>query len=223
MDVMKDISEIEGYEDVVTWCRDFFSATDSIHADIGVSPLLYRSERNLLMSLVSYLFDYLPSEDLTTDALLTLLSMAETKPDDYGWKSPLDLLFMELETGKRYAARPDREEPIGLSRNLLPADDSYLVQIPSPLKRRDGYKPSECEYFPSLDKDFTLRCWLPVKSLSRVDFALIVSDLTCRTLDFKYRDVSVAHPLITDEDKSIAKRHKPFGFRRDKRQKGQSL
>ena len=72
MDVMKDISEIEGYEDVVTWCRDFFSATDSIHADIGVSPLLYRSERNLLMSLVSYLFDYLPSEDLTTDALLTL-------------------------------------------------------------------------------------------------------------------------------------------------------
>lgn len=83
MDVMKDISEIEGYEDVVTWCRDFFSATDSIHADIGVSPLLYRSERNLLMSLVSYLFDYLPSEDLTTDALLTLLSMAETKPDDY--------------------------------------------------------------------------------------------------------------------------------------------
>lgn len=137
MDVMKDISEIEGYEDVVTWCRDFFSATDSIHADIGVSPLLYRSERNLLMSLVSYLFDYLPSEDLTTDALLTLLSMAETKPDDYGWKSPLDLLFMELETGKRYAARPDREEPIGLSRNLLPADDSYLVQIPSPLKRRN--------------------------------------------------------------------------------------
>lgn len=223
MDVMKDISEIEGYEDVVTWCRDFFSATDSIHADIGVSPLLYRSERNLLMSLVSYLFDYLPSEDLTTDALLTLLSMAETKPDDCGWKSPLDLLFMELETGKRYAARPDREEPIGLSRNLLPADDSYLVQIPSPLKRRDGYKPSECEYFPSPDKDFTLRCWLPVKSLSRVDFALIVSDLTCRTLDFKYRDVSVAHPLITDEDKSIAKRHKPFGFRRDKRQKGQSL
>ena len=223
LDVMKDISEIEGYEDVVTWCRDFFSATDSIHADIGVSPLLYRSERNLLMSLVSYLFDYLPSEDLTTDALLTLLSMAETKPDDYGWKSPLDLLFMELETGKRYAARPDREEPIGLSRNLLPADDSYLVQIPSPLKRRDGYKPSECEYFPSPDKDFTLRCWLPVKSLSRVDFALIVSDLTCRTLDFKYRDVSVAHPLITDEDKSIAKRHKPFGFRRDKRQKGQSL
>lgn len=221
--IMKDISEIEGYEDVVTWCRDFFSATDSIHADIGVSPLLYRSERNLLMSLVSYLFDYLPSEDLTTDALLTLLSMAETKPDDYGWKSPLDLLFMELETGKRYAARPDREEPIGLSRNLLPADDSYLVQIPSPLKRRDGYKPSECEYFPSPDKDFTLRCWLPVKSLSRVDFALIVSDLTCRTLDFKYRDVSVAHPLITDEDKSIAKRHKPFGFRRDKRQKGQSL
>ena len=218
-----NISEIEGYEDVVTWCRDFFSATDSIHADIGVSPLLYRSERNLLMSLVSYLFDYLPSEDLTTDALLTLLSMAETKPDDYGWKSPLDLLFMELETGKRYAARPDREEPIGLSRNLLPADDSYLVQIPSPLKRRDGYKPSECEYFPSPDKDFTLRCWLPVKSLSRVDFALIVSDLTCRTLDFKYRDVSVAHPLITDEDKSIAKRHKPFGFRRDKRQKGQSL
>lgn len=223
LNVMKDISEIEGYEDVVTWCRDFFSATDSIHADIGVSPLLYRSERNLLMSLVSYLFDYLPSEDLTTDALLTLLSMAETKPDDYGWKSPLDLLFMELETGKRYAARPDREEPIGLSRNLLPADDSYLVQIPSPLKRRDGYKPSECEYFPSPDKDFTLRCWLPVKSLSRVDFALIVSDLTCRTLDFKYRDVSVAHPLITDEDKSIAKRHKPFGFRRDKRQKGQSL
>lgn len=217
------IIKIEGYEDVVTWCRDFFSATDSIHADIGVSPLLYRSERNLLMSLVSYLFDYLPSEDLTTDALLTLLSMAETKPDDYGWKSPLDLLFMELETGKRYAARPDREEPIGLSRNLLPADDSYLVQIPSPLKRRDGYKPSECEYFPSPDKDFTLRCWLPVKSLSRVDFALIVSDLTCRTLDFKYRDVSVAHPLITDEDKSIAKRHKPFGFRRDKRQKGQSL
>lgn len=224
MDMMKDISEIEEYEDVVTWCHDFLLATDSTHADIGVSTLLYRSERNLLMSLVSFLFDYLPSEDLTIDGLLTLLSMAEAKPDDYyEWKSPLDFIFMELETGKRYAARPDREEPIGLSRNLLPADDSCLVQMPSPLKRRDGYKPSECEYFPSPDKDFTLRCWLPVKSLSRADFALIVSDLTCRTLDFKYRDAPSDETTIVDEDKAIAKRHKPFGFKRDKRQKGQSL
>lgn len=220
---MKDISEIKGYEDVVTWCRDFLSATDSTHNDIGVSPLLYRSERNLLMSLVSLIFDYFPTEDLTTDALLTILSMAETKPGDYGYTSPLDLMFYELETGKRYAAKPDREEPIGLSRNLLPADDSYLVQIPSPLKRRDGYKPSECEYFSSPDRDFTLRCWLPVKSLAREDFALIVSDLTCRMLDFKYRNAPSDETTIVDEDKAIAKRHKPFGFRRDKRQKGQSL
>lgn len=125
MDVMKDISEIKGYEDVVTWCRDFLSATDSTHNDIGVSPLLYRSERNLLMSLVSLIFDYFPAKDLTTDALLTILSMAETKPGDYGYTSPLDLMFYELETGKRYAAKPDREEPLSDCREI-----SYPPTIP---------------------------------------------------------------------------------------------
>lgn len=220
---MKDISEIEQYGDVVTWCHDFLSVTDSNHADYGVSPLLYRSERNLLMSLVSFLFDYCSSEDLTIDGLLTLLSMAETKPDDYVWKSPLDFIFLQLETGMCYTVPSDREAFTGLSRQLLPADDTYLVPTSSQLKRRDGYKPSDCEYSSLRSEDFTLRCWLPVKSLPRYDFALIVSDLTCRMLDFKYHDELLDKTHVVDEDKATAKRRKPFGFKRNKRQKGQIL
>lgn len=55
----------------------------------------------LLNALLSLLHDWFPESDCTPDGLKTLLSMAS---NDGSARSPLDLLFYQLESGTRYAS-----------------------------------------------------------------------------------------------------------------------
>lgn len=164
---MRDISEIETYADVDEWCRDLLTATDALRPPGAHFHALYGSERNLLAALVCFLLDYFPSRDLSLDSILTLLSMAESREGDPYFKSPLDLLFDQIEDGKR----------------LCKGDGSDWVWAPSNLKRRDGVRPVDCGGL-SPDEDAALLRWHPLKSIPRADFSLIVSDLTCRVIDF---------------------------------------
>ena len=56
----------------------------------------------LYTSLIALLRDWFPPEDYNLSSLLTLLSMAEARENDENFKSPLDLLFLQIEEGKRY-------------------------------------------------------------------------------------------------------------------------
>ena len=56
----------------------------------------------LYTSLIALLRDWFPPEDYNLSNLLTLLSMAEARENDENFKSPLDLLFLQIEEGKRY-------------------------------------------------------------------------------------------------------------------------
>lgn len=64
-------------------------------------PFWENAERLLYTALVAYLIHHCPERDRSIPGFLTLLGLAEAHEDDERYKSPLDLLFDELETGRR--------------------------------------------------------------------------------------------------------------------------
>lgn len=64
-------------------------------------PFWENAEQLLYTSLVAYLIYHCPERDRNIPGLLTLLGLAEAHEDDERYKSPLDMLFDELETGRR--------------------------------------------------------------------------------------------------------------------------
>lgn len=189
---MRDISGLDTYADVNEWCRDFFTATDAYLPSGAYLHGLYGSERLLLMALVHLLLDYFSPRDLSLDSLLTLLSMAEAREGDPYYKCPLDILFDQIETGKNLI--PDKDDEGNLK----------WVHKPSRLTRRDGVKPADTGGFSPNGADPALQCWYPLKSIPRADFALIVSDLTCRAIDFKCEQQRIPCEPVEDPEQTDA-------------------
>lgn len=65
-------------------------------------PFWENSERLLYTALIALLRDWFPKEDYSLSGLLTLLSLAEAREDDENFKSALDLMFLQIEEGRRY-------------------------------------------------------------------------------------------------------------------------
>ena len=127
-------------------------------------PFWENSEKMLYTSLIALLRDWFPPEDYSLSSLLTLLSMAEARENDENFKSPLDLLFLQIEEGKRYipneGGAPAPSMGIsGLSRNFGTGNatgDSDWSWEPTNLKRNsDGVRPADCGGL-SPDEDFAL-------------------------------------------------------------------
>lgn len=115
-------------------------------------PFWENSEKMLYTSLIALLRDWFPPEDYNLSSLLTLLSMAEARENDENFKSPLDLLFLQIEEGKRYipneGGAPAPSMGIsGLSRNFGTGNatgDSDWSWEPTNLKRNsDGVRPAD--------------------------------------------------------------------------------
>ena len=68
----------------------------------GGDPFWENAERLLYVALIGYLVKHCPERDRSLSGLVTLLSLAKAKESDEDYRSPLDLLFEEVETGKRY-------------------------------------------------------------------------------------------------------------------------
>ena len=64
----------------------------------AADPFWENAERLLYTALVAYLIYHCPDEDRNIPGLLTLLGLAEAHEEDERYKSPLDMLFDELET-----------------------------------------------------------------------------------------------------------------------------
>ena len=79
---------------------------DDQHAS---DPFWENAERLLYVALIGYLVRHCPEGDRSLSGLVTLLSLAKAKENDEDYKSPLDLLFEEVETGKRYVKAPSGE------------------------------------------------------------------------------------------------------------------
>lgn len=123
-------------------------------------PFWENSERMLYTALIALLRDWFPEKDYNLPSLLTLLSMAEARENDENYKSPLDLLFLQIEEGKRFIPndKPNNQPatPTGLSRafgNNAPQSE-YSWQ-PSNLRRKDGVRPADKGGL-TPDEDFAL-------------------------------------------------------------------
>lgn len=67
-------------------------------------PFWENAERLLYVALIGYLVYRCPPEDRSLSGVVTLLSLAKAKESDESYRSPLDLLFEEVETGMRCVA-----------------------------------------------------------------------------------------------------------------------
>lgn len=123
-------------------------------------PFWENAERMLYTALIALLRDWFPPEDYTLPGLLTLLSLAEAREGDENFKSPLDLIFLQIEEGRRYVRREDAARtssgPAGLSRGFSAGGGGEWSWEPSAYRRNgDGVRPADCGGL-SPDQDFAL-------------------------------------------------------------------
>lgn len=123
-------------------------------------PFWENSERMLYTALIALLRDWFPPKDYNLPSLLTLLSLAEARENDENYKSPLDLLFLQIEEGKRYiqtGSGSGTNAAPGLSRSFdTGAGTGAWSWQPSKFRRNsDGVRPAERGGL-SPDEDFAL-------------------------------------------------------------------
>ena len=120
-----------------------------------------KAETLLYTALIALLRDWFPAKDYNMSSLLTLLSLAEARENDENFKSALDLMFLQIEEGKKYkqndGTSPDTAGTAGLSRSFgTKQADNGWSWVPSKFKRNsDGVKPADCGGL-SADEDFAL-------------------------------------------------------------------
>lgn len=95
------IAYIKTEADILTFVECLIKNTNG-EAGAAQDPFWENAERLLYTALVAYLLDHCPKKDQNIPGLLTLLGLAEAHEDDERYKSPLDVLFDELETGRRF-------------------------------------------------------------------------------------------------------------------------
>ncbi|OUO87624.1 conjugal transfer protein TraG [Gordonibacter urolithinfaciens] len=96
--------------DILEFVSCLISNTSGDREHAG-DPFWENAERLLYVALIGYLVYRCPPEDRSLSGVVTLLSLAKAKESDEGYRSPLDLLFEEVETGLRYAAEGPGGDP----------------------------------------------------------------------------------------------------------------
>lgn len=96
--------------DILEFVSCLISNTSGDREHAG-DPFWENAERLLYVALIGYLVYRCPPEDRSLSGVVTLLSLAKAKESDEGYRSPLDLLFEEVETGLRYVAEGPGGDP----------------------------------------------------------------------------------------------------------------
>lgn len=96
--------------DILEFVSCLISNTSGDREHAG-DPFWENAERLLYVALIGYLVYRCPLEDRSLSGVVTLLSLAKAKESDEGYRSPLDLLFEEVETGLRYVAEGPGGDP----------------------------------------------------------------------------------------------------------------
>lgn len=104
------IAYVRDEADVLEFVSCLISNTSGDREHAG-DPFWENAERLLYVALVGYLVFRCPPEDRSFSGVVTLLSLAKAKESDEAYRSPLDLLFEEVETGMRLVFDGDDEPP----------------------------------------------------------------------------------------------------------------
>lgn len=135
--------------DILSFVNCFIMNTNPEGKSSG-DPFWENAEKMLYTALIALLRDWFPAEDYNMSSLLTLLSLAEARENDENFKSALDLMFLQIEEGKKYkqndGSSPDAAGNAGLSRSFgTKQADNGWSWVPSKFKRNsDGVKPADC-------------------------------------------------------------------------------
>ena len=146
--------------DILSFVNCFIMNTNPEGKSSG-DPFWENAEKMLYTALIALLRDWFPANDYNMSSLLTLLSLAEARENDENFKSALDLMFLQIEEGKKYkqndGSSPDAAGNAGLSRSFgTKQADNGWSWVPSKFKRNsDGVKPADCGGL-SADEDFAL-------------------------------------------------------------------
>lgn len=120
--------------DIVEWVQGFMQLTTDQQKG-GGDQFWDDSTQMLFIALIALLRDWFPREDYTFDGLMTLLSMAQVKEEDENYKSQLDQIFDEIETGVVPDDRPARKVD---ARSRQVADATAPGQKTRPSTRRNN-------------------------------------------------------------------------------------
>lgn len=150
--------------DILSFVNCYIMNTNGDNQNHAGDPFWENAEKMLYTSLIALLRDWFPPEDYTLPSLLTLLSLAEAREEDENFKSPLDLIFLQIEEGKRYTGKRGvvRDSSVqgnqgGLSRTFGAAaqDDTWSWEPSRFCRNSDGVKPAEVGGL-TADEDFAL-------------------------------------------------------------------
>ena len=156
--------------DVLTFVECLIKNTtgDKDHAG---DPFWENAERLLYTALVSYLLAHCPEEDRNLPGLLVLLGLAEAKEEDESYMSPLDILFAELETGKKLVKTGEAAEGDFESRAFSSGAGGFTwVRTGEPVPPEDDFSLSNYKAFKTAAgktlKSIIISCNVRLKPLS---------------------------------------------------------
>lgn len=114
----------------------------------ATDPFWVNAEKLLYTALVAYLLDHCPEEDRNIPGLLSLLALADAHEDDEGYLSPLDMLFKELETGRRLM-KVSEGRAFDPSSRAFTTDtgDWAWVKVAEPVRPEDDFALSSYKQF----------------------------------------------------------------------------
>lgn len=95
------LAYIQDEADILEFVTCFIDNTEGDKEHSG-DPFWTNAERLLYVALIGYLVRHCPPADRSLSGVVTLLSLAKAKESDEDYRSPLDVLFAEVETGMRF-------------------------------------------------------------------------------------------------------------------------
>ena len=144
-------------------------------------PFWENAERLLYTALTAYLLDHCPPANRNLNGLMLLLGLAEAREEDESYRSPLDLLFEELETGRRYVPGGEGGAPDIFSNELDASRGGWgWRQVANPTDPEDDFALSNYKAFKVAAgktlKSIIISCNVRLKPLSIRELSGLLED-----------------------------------------------
>lgn len=197
--------------DILSFVNCLIKNTTPEDSHSSAEPFWENAEKLLYVSLIALLRDWFRPQDYTLSGLLTLLSMADAKEENENHKSPLDLLFMQIEQGKKYELV---SVPEGVGEVISDASDRRISEngnarghwVKSKFKHnKTGVKPAEVidsngNAGLSPDSDFALGNYMAFKTAAGKTLKSIIISCNVR---LKPLAISELRELLKDDEMEL--------------------
>ena len=168
---------VDGQARILTFVECLIKNTTGDNQHSG-DPFWENAERLLYTALISYLMEHCRPQDRNLNGLMTLLALAEAREDNEGYMSPLDMLFHELETGRRYVksvqAASDAKE-----RSFADSSEWRWVSVSHPVDPEEDFALSNYKAFKVAAgktlKSIIISCNVRLKPLSIKEVSELLS------------------------------------------------